>query len=238
MNKVSRVRALKLPFQFNESLLKNALEVLKGASWLPHFNKGGYEGNWTSIPLYAVEGDTTNIYAFQKDDTIIATSLLKKTPYFKEVIEHFKCEFASVRLLRLAPGSFIKPHTDYNLGYEDGVFRIHIPIVTNDKVKFILDDKLVKMMPGECWYTNVNFTHSVANDGEEDRIHLVIDGKRNSWSDDLFFSLTSKESLIAPEETVYDKATLQRIIEELERQNSPNNIALINDLKKQLTIIS
>ena len=38
--------------------------------------------------------------------------------------------------MRLAPGSVIKEHRDHDLCFEDGMVRIHIPVVTNAGVDF------------------------------------------------------------------------------------------------------
>ncbi len=192
---------LQLPFQFDVKKLQKELAGILQSNWTPHFNHGGYTGNWNSIALYSQTGKSTNIFAMPNvDGPLKETSILKSTPYIKEVIQTFKTPLYSVRLLRLEVGAYIKPHRDYNCGYEDNIFRIHIPIITNPEVEFILDDKRLEMLEGQCWYTNVNYIHSVANKGTKDRIHLVIDGKRNSWSDDLFFSLAPRESFFPKQE--------------------------------------
>ena len=99
---------------------------------------------------------------------------------------------------------------------------------------FTLAGKKLEMKPGECWYTNVNHIHSVSNHGKTDRIHLVIDGQRNEWSDELFFSLVSKESLLTVEAAKYDSDTIRKMIVELERSNSPASKEIISSLKNQL----
>ena len=90
------------------------------------------------------------------------------------------------------------------------------------------------MLPGECWYTNVNYTHAVSNHGKSDRVHLVIDGERNTWSDDLFFSLAAKESFFPIQEEVHDSETLIRIIEEIKHSDLPASKLLINKLQAEL----
>nr|HMS43742.1 aspartyl/asparaginyl beta-hydroxylase domain-containing protein [Pyrinomonadaceae bacterium] len=67
------------------------------------------------------------------------------------------------------------------LGLEDGEIRIHIPVLTNPQVEFILDDQKVEMQEGEAWYLNFNLFHTVRNEGTTDRIHLVIDCVVNDW---------------------------------------------------------
>ena len=224
---------LKLPFLFDENKLVQELNELLKPAWIPHFNTNGYDGDWNSIALYATNGDYQNILALQLDDTeITETSLLKTCPYFRAVLSNFECPFLSVRLLRLGPGSYIKPHRDANLGYENGCFRIHVPITTNPGVTFMLDGNQLDMQPGECWYTNVNYVHSVANKGLTDRVHLVVDGKRNEWSDQLFFSLAPKEELLTPEQQQYDADTLKKIIKALENREGTEQLVL--DLQEQL----
>ncbi len=114
------------------------------------------------------------------------TPLLEKCPYFKEIVSGFECGLESVRLLALAPGSRIKTHRDRGLAYSQGCFRLHIPILTDPDVEFLVDDEPVTMQAGECWYANFDLPHSVTHHGKTRRIHLVIDGKRNDWTDKLF----------------------------------------------------
>jgi hypothetical protein len=226
---------LKLPFQFEEKLLLRDLETAQTNLWIPHFNKGGYEGEWKSIALYAKDGDEKNIYAMSDGDASLKeTKLMNWCSYFREVVHTFKFPLASVRLLKLGIGAEIKPHRDYKLGYEDNYFRLHVPITTNDEVEFILDEKRLIMKPGECWYTNVNYIHSVANRGKTDRVHLVIDGERNQWSDELFFSLAPKESFEPETEENYSPEMIKELIKNLEFRNEPAAEELIKKYRKQL----
>lgn len=232
---INPTKYLKLPFQFGEEKLVRDLERVMTSKWLPHFNQQGYSGNWNALPLYAPGGEPDNIYALDhKGRKLEATPQLKACPYFRSVISNFKCSLSSVRLLRLAPGSYIKPHRDLEAGYENGFFRLHIPILTHAQVNFTLDGQRLIMRPGECWYTNVNYVHSVANEGSSDRVHLVLDGQRNEWSDQLFFSLAPQESFLRAAEPAPDSDTIQLMISELERQDTPAAKDLIRALQQQL----
>ena len=54
--------------------------------------------------------------------------------------------------------------------------RIHIPIVTNPECIFTVGDNSINMKVGEIWeMNNDKMQHSVHNNGDEDRIHLIID---------------------------------------------------------------
>lgn len=225
---------LQLPFQFDVSKLQGELKSILKTKWIPHFNTDGYAGKWNSIALYAKDGDPSNIFA-TGGDHLKETAILNNSPYFKEVINQFKCPLLSVRLLKLEKGAFIKPHRDYKLGYEDDNFRLHIPIITNKDVDFVLDGLKLEMKEGECWYTNVNYIHSVSNKGKSNRIHLVIDGKRNSWSDDLFFSLAPKESFFPEKKSSYSLEMMKGMIEELKLINTPVALETIEELQSKIS---
>jgi len=225
---------LQLPFSFDEKKLQADLAILLKSEWIPHFNQGGYKGQWNSIALYAAGGNAHNIFALNNTEAeVTPTPMLEQCPYLQSVIEHFECPLIAVRLLRLSVGAYIKPHRDFELGYENDNFRLHIPIITNPEVRFILDGNRLEMKPGECWYTNVNFVHSVANNGTVDRVHLVIDGVRNEWSDRLFYSLATKESFVPPSTQNYSSETRSRMIEELKRMEGVDASELIASLKSK-----
>ncbi|MGG6230784.1 aspartyl/asparaginyl beta-hydroxylase domain-containing protein [Tenacibaculum sp. SDUM215027] len=235
MKKTKTASFLKLPFLFDIAKLLYDYSLVVNQHWIPHFNTSGYEGEWKAISLYAKNGDSSNIFAIQNgNNTVIETPIMSNCNYFKEVISSFKCPILSARLLRLGVGAEIKPHRDYKLGYEDGNFRLHIPITTNSKVQFVLNNEKLNMLPGECWYTNVNYEHSVANHGKEDRIHLVIDAERNEWSDSLFFSLAPKESFQPIQEEIESPETIRLILNELKHQNEPASEQLIFDLEQKI----
>jgi len=71
----------------------------------------------------------------------------------------------------------VKEHKDPTLGLEEekSMIRLTIPIDNNAGVKFFLNDSLVPMKVGECWYLRLTDTHRVVNDGATDRINLTID---------------------------------------------------------------
>lgn len=228
------IRHIQFPLYFDTNLLKNDINKVLSTNWIKHYNTNDYEGDWSSIALMSQGGKSENIYALpSNNDEVTFTEILDACQYFKEVINQFKFQKTSVRLLRLSVGAEIKPHKDYCLGYEDGCFRIHIPVITNDEVEFILDNERLIMKEGECWYINANFTHSVANRGTNDRIHLVIDGIRNEWTDVLFFKNAKKEGF---EKKVIQntKEEKEKIIQELRKMNTSVANKLITDLLNEI----
>jgi quercetin dioxygenase-like cupin family protein len=214
------IRSIKFPIVFDTEKLKNDLSKIINKKWTDHYNTNDYTGKWTSVALMSKDGKSDSIYAFaSNNDEIVNTEILDSCTYFKEVLEGFLFEKTAVRLLQLAVGAEIKPHSDHCLGYEDGSFRLHIPIITNPDVEFILDGKRLIMNGGECWYIDANFEHSVANRGKQDRIHLVIDGIRNDWTDDLFYKEASENEFQKPK-TVMSEEQKLLMIAELRKMNT------------------
>jgi hypothetical protein len=225
---------LKLPFHFSEEKLLDDLAICKNYNFTSHFNKNDYSGDWTSISLRSENGEMNNIFALpQTEKKYRDTELLQKCTYFRAIIDSFECEKESIRLLNLKPGSVIKEHTDYNLGYEDGIFRIHIPIITNEAVRFFINHEEVKMLPEECWYGNFNLPHSVRNEGKTDRIHLVMDCLRNDWSDKLFAenNYNFEAENVQPE---YSRETKLQMIEQLKLMDTEISREMILQLQKEL----
>ena len=80
-----------------------------------------------------------------------------------------------INLVKLdASGGDIDAHVD-NLFTLSHSHRIHIPIITNDEVKFFISDEVKNLKAGEIWEINNREMHSVVNDGDNCRVHMIID---------------------------------------------------------------
>lgn len=225
------VRSIKFPMFFDTEKLKNDVQKIIQKKWTNHYNTNDYSGKWTSIALMSQNGKSDSIFALPSgDEKLVPTEILDSCSYFKEILDSFLFEKTAVRLLKLDVGAEVKPHSDNCLGYEDGCFRLHIPIITNSEVEFILDGKRLIMNEGECWYIDANFIHSVANRGTQDRIHLVIDGLRNEWTDNLFFKEADLNEFVRPATKVSEQEK-KLIIAELKLMNLPNLDAILKDLE-------
>ena len=117
------------------------------------------------------------------------TSYLEKSPYLNSIVDTFS-QYTTVNLVRvlfLAPNSVVKEHTDPTLALEEekSMIRLTIPIHTNEGVSFILNDAVVPMEMGECWYLRLTDPHQVINNGTTDRINLTIDVIPNNTIIDL-----------------------------------------------------
>lgn len=223
-------RFFKLPFVFDTSRLLTDLATCSAIDWPVHYNQSDFIGKWSSIALRSLSGKETDVRALP--GVFADTDLLGQCPYFQGILAQFCCEKEAVRLLALAPGARIHEHRDFETCYEYGLFRIHVPIQTGNQVTFRVDGETLPMLAGECWYANFDLLHSVQNDGPIDRVHLVIDCRRNTWSDDLFaqagydFSAEKQKQVIPPD-------VRRRMIAELTLQDTDVARKLIAELEKE-----
>jgi hypothetical protein len=167
---------------FDPERLKQDLNRVSPGEWSPHFNTGYYEGEWSGVALRSVGGRVSELYpdpAAQK--AFVDTAVLARCAYIQSALASFECALESVRLLKLSVGSRIREHTDHKLSLEDGAIRIHIPILTDPRVEFFVDNQRLVMGEGECWYVNFNLPHRVYNGSDVDRVHLVMDCVVNDW---------------------------------------------------------
>jgi hypothetical protein len=159
--------------------LTTELKLLEGGQWLSHYDEALADG-WTTIPLSSHDGTADNAESQRVGHwgKYKTTKYIDQLPYFKAILEAFACPFGRVRIMKLMPGSIIKEHRDvYDevSDYAFGQVRLHIPIVTNDKVEFTVDGKRIQMRAGRLYYVNFSKRHYVKNDGDEPRTHLVLD---------------------------------------------------------------
>ena len=229
-------RFLRLPFAFEADRLADDLAQCLRTAWTKHVNQRDYAGDWTGIALRSTTGTAGDILSVAGLDDYKDTPLVAECPYFSAILDGLHCEQETVRLLRLAPGSLIREHRDRGASYGDGFLRLHIPITTNDRTRFVVDGEALPMRPGECWYADFSLVHSVQNDGATDRVHLIIDARRNDWTDRLFeqagydFAADARERRMAPD-------TRRRVIEELRAHGGDTGLQLAADLEAEAATV-
>ena len=157
---------------------------------------------------------------------------LEESPYLQKVLHTFQCPLLAVRLLRLNAGAIIKEHCDLELNFEKGEIRLHVPIITHDDVEFYLDNERVHLKEGECWYLNFNLPHSIINNSNIDRIHLVIDATVNDWVKDIFSdkAISIKKEIDNPANYI-DPAIKKQMILRFREMNTETGNRLADELE-------
>jgi quercetin dioxygenase-like cupin family protein len=79
-----------------------------------------------------------------------------------------------VLIVKLKPGGVITPHTDEGT-YADHYARFHVAVTGTDKATLTAGGETHHLEPGDAWWFNHKVKHSARNDGDTDRIHIIID---------------------------------------------------------------
>jgi quercetin dioxygenase-like cupin family protein len=214
--------------------IQKEIETLQ-SFWQPHLNRHDYEGGWDVVSFRSPGGSLNTLAEPVNNEPYVDTPLLDHCPAVRLLLNNLQCEKLSVRLLNLQAGAVIKEHTDKELCYEKGEIRLHFPIITNPFVEFYLDNDRLQMEEGSCWYINANLRHRLANKGNSNRIHLVIDCKVNGWLSEVFSrNCIQKSELKNNEVFLRDKNTILQTINNLRSMPGSTAVELADDLERQL----
>lgn len=166
---------IRLPYAFDADALAAEVAALPASAWMPH--PSGMAGN-SAVALISRDGTDNDDF----DGEMRETPHLRACPYTRQVMASFGEVLGRSRLMRLAPGSEVSLHVDFNYHWYTRV-RIHVPVVTEPEVVFHCADQAVHMAPGQCWIFDSWRRHRVVNGGRRDRVHLVIDtaGSSRFW---------------------------------------------------------
>ena len=89
----------------------------------------------------------------------IVEQILQRVPYAK-----------NIALTVFEPGAQFVPHKD-----EDYLLRVHVPIYTSDKSRWLTADGYSPINnAGHAYLCDTRELHSVYNDGDTDRVHLIF----------------------------------------------------------------
>jgi len=94
----------------------------------------------------------------------------------KIVSDHYPPGGTIIRAMaaKLLAGGRINPHYDSHPSFFCG-HRIHVPITTNSRVRFMIDGRPYQFEVGQAYELNNQKQHSVMNKGTEDRITFIFD---------------------------------------------------------------
>ena len=186
---------LRIPIEPYEGDLSGVADYLDGMNFQLLTQIAPYKNNniWTALSLHGFGSNASDIFKpgfvdtkVEVDTQLQWTSLFNE-PTMKpisEMISKLPCNFERIRFTKLVAGKSLKKHTD---NIDDGIknkkiVRLHIPIRTNNDVIFTfyenendLKGKLFNLKTGHYYYLDVTKHHSVSNNSNIDRYHLVID---------------------------------------------------------------
>ena len=160
--------------------VEGLLEDLRALN-VNEFTQKDFSG-WTSLPLRSVGGETgkhasdaTGIHASNDASLFADTKLMEATPHIRKLVQSLRGDhkLLKIRLMKLIAGRSIGEHRDRFSG--EGVYRLHVPIVTHRRVRFLSHQQPHHMPVGRLYYLDVYQPHAVVNKSPIDRVHLVFD---------------------------------------------------------------
>ncbi len=159
---------IQLPVCYDAPALAAEIARLDESEWLPH--PQGFPGN-SALPLIAVNGDANEDGV---EGSMRPTPLLERLPHLRALLGSLGAVLGRTRLMRLSGNAEVKPHIDQGYYWAERM-RVHVPVVTTPGVRFHCGGAEIHMAAGECWIFDTWRLHRVHNDGEQSRIHLVVD---------------------------------------------------------------
>jgi quercetin dioxygenase-like cupin family protein len=114
------------------------------------------------------------------DSAILHKNYERFSAYVDEVVlaasEHLgEIKLQQSMLTRLKAGVVIPEHRDEGR-VTKVTHRMHVAVITNSECIFTIGSEPKNLKPGQMWIIdNVGRTHSLRNDGTEDRVHLIVD---------------------------------------------------------------
>lgn len=134
-----------------------------------------WQKSMQAVSLKSYSGQMHDFRALPGTKDFIPTEALLEAPYTNQFIKSLPGKTFSVRLMNLEGEKNLGRHVDYCIGLGYGVVRIHLPIVTDKKVIFHIEDEKLHLNEGTLWFTDIASYHSVANPIKKSRLHLIID---------------------------------------------------------------
>ncbi|MEO0397804.1 MAG: aspartyl/asparaginyl beta-hydroxylase domain-containing protein [Pseudomonadota bacterium] len=164
--------------EFDVAPLREAILSQEDAAWLESSQRQDD---------YEVHNQTESIVMLFASQTWPAMTVTREAgwerlqsvahPLMDEIIDkHYKPGGTIIRAVaaKLKAGATIAPHFDSLPSFKYG-HRIHIPITTNRRVRFMIDGRPFRFEIGRVYEINNRQTHSVINAGKEDRITFIFD---------------------------------------------------------------
>lgn len=99
---------------------------------------------------------------------------------FNDLEHEYVATVVRAEIVKMFANTNVRPHVDggdmLNVSR-----RCHIPIITNKDVLFTVMSNTINMEEGVCYEINNGMPHSVKNNSNFDRVHLIIDLLPNKY---------------------------------------------------------
>ncbi len=153
--------------------------------WNTHNERKTFEGSahGGTSDIWVRYNDPANLAlgyaAYTSEHDSVWHAAYAKLPQVRPIVFGVMARCEAVRLggvliTKIPAGGHVLPHTDSGWHPEYYNTKIYVPILSNPQCVNRVEDERVTMAPGDAWYFNNTLEHEVINDGDSDRITLII----------------------------------------------------------------
>lgn len=152
-------------------MLNELLEYLPHVPWEAHFRSDHHNNKWFILNLKLLDDSSqaSGIGSYSY------TNILSELPLTRVFFDKHFPTTRRIRLMKLEPGGKIFWHYDSMESGDYGVYRLHIPVLTNVDCLFHIGWHSSHWVARSLFYADFSFPHSVTNAGTTDLIHIIID---------------------------------------------------------------
>jgi hypothetical protein len=144
-----------------------------------HRETYGEHQGWKSFCIHGKSYDATQADEYYKDNRC-HTWTIEAKQFMPQTVEYFShswpaLEFQRIRVMLLEPGGYINVHSD---SAASRLAPVNIAITQPADCKFVMQNHgTVPFRPGQVFWLNVSNLHTVFNDSELPRWHIIVHQK-------------------------------------------------------------
>ena len=176
-NRDSSTEYVQMDFDVPVSTILQEYESVKDKLVI-HRPDDGYK-DWCAVTLYGFDSDKTNShweYDRRKKRPAI-TDVGEQCPKTIDWVKSLPyARIDDVRFLVIKPKGYITKHID--VPERNWLEPLNICLSYPAGNKFVLNNKEVDYVPGMPLVLNIHYEHYVENNSQEERIHLLVHGKK------------------------------------------------------------
>lgn len=142
--------------------------------------------DWYAVTLYGFDSDKTNSHwEYRKKG--LKPSVTEVGKHCTKTIDWVNTlpysRIDDIRFLVIKPKGYIAKHQD--VPERNWLEPLNISLTYPSGSKFVLNNKEVDYKPGVSLVLNIHYEHYVENNSDEERVHLLVHGKKNKefWND-------------------------------------------------------
>jgi hypothetical protein len=182
----SDAKCLKLDIDFPHTEIFKEVSALRNkfVEYRSSYNTKG----WYSLPIIgksSKEPYSWDCYYDASQDAVKDmqwTEIAELCPVTKQWLEQVypSKHYARVRFMLLEPGGYIEPHTDTN---HQILGAVNFAITNPKECVWHWDNDTLDFLPGDAYAVNISYMHSVKNNSDQDRYHLIVHhyDSTNEW---------------------------------------------------------